>query len=151
WAERAFQENFREISRKRKAEIYKISEMEAGERTSLSLPCNFTVSIDGRCEIRRSIPDAALEDSLGFSEAISDALATASRSPNTGLTGVLSRFDIELPRECWSGRDFDLARYLDYVYVLGRNPYPLGARPFLGSPFLKDNRTIILDELRSIV
>jgi hypothetical protein len=150
WAERAFQENFREICRKRHAEIYKISEMDAGERASLSLPCNFTVSIDGRCEIQRSIPDATLEESLEFSAAISDALAKGVRSPNKGLAEMFSGFKIDLPFECLTGGEFDLARYLDYVYVLGRNPYPAGARPFLGSPFLRDNRKAIIDQLSAV-
>ncbi|HFW5179130.1 TPA: hypothetical protein ACIBV2_003142, partial [Salmonella enterica subsp. enterica serovar Potsdam] len=48
YAEQAFQEHFHSICKKNKAEIYKISAVDAGEHFSIPLPCMFYLDLDGQ-------------------------------------------------------------------------------------------------------
>lgn len=148
WAERAFQEHFRTICRKERAEIYKISEMEPGERLSLPLSVTFSVSLDGRAELRRSLTDETLEERIEFSTAVSDEIAKGTTKGNDGLWPILEHFGISMPTDCMTDGQFDLARYLDYTQVLGKNPFGEGAKPLIGALYLAENRKNIVDTIR---
>ena len=143
WGERAFQEHFRTICRKERAEIYKISEMEPGERLSVPLSVTFSVSLDGRAELRRSLSDVTLEERIDFSTAISDELAQGTQKNNNGLQPLLDRFRITMPNECTTDGNLDLPRYLDYTHVLGKNPFGDDTKPLIGALYLPDNRKTI--------
>jgi hypothetical protein len=148
WAERAFQEHFRTICRKERAEIYKISEMEPGERLSVPLSCTFSISLDGRADIRRSLSDVTLEERIDFSQAISDELSKGTAKSNNGLQRVFERFHINMPADCTAGGAFDLVRYLDYAHVLGKNPYGDDTKPMIGALYLPDNRKVITERIK---
>ncbi len=148
WAERAFQEHFRTICRKERAEIYKISEMEPGERLSVPLSVTFSISLDGRAELRRSLSDVTLEERIDFSTAISDELAKGTRKDNDGLQAVLYRFRITMPNECTTDGNLDLSKYLDNTHVLGKNPYGDETKPLIGALYLPENRKTITDTIR---
>jgi hypothetical protein len=75
WAERSFQENFDRIYRGSRAEIYKISDVEASTRFLLSVPCIFSVSLDDELTIKRSLPEDYLSERLELSQAITAVLA----------------------------------------------------------------------------
>ncbi|EDC7506111.1 TPA: hypothetical protein ACIVHJ_003763, partial [Salmonella enterica subsp. enterica serovar Virchow] len=70
YAEQAFQEHFHSICKKNKAEIYKISAVDAGEHFSIPLPCMFYLDLDGQVNIRRDIDNEAFNNRLEISEAI---------------------------------------------------------------------------------
>lgn len=148
WAERAFQEHFRTICRKERAEIYKISEMEPGERLSLPLSVTFSISLDGRAELRRSLSDVTLEERIEFSTAISDELAKGTTKKNDGLGALLERFRISIPSDCTTDGKLDLPKYLDYTHVLGKNPFGEEAKPLIGALYLPENRKTIVDTIR---
>jgi hypothetical protein len=148
WAERAFQEHFRTICRKERAEIYKISEMEPGERLSLPLSVTFSISLDGRAELRRSLTDVTLEERIEFSTAVSDELAKGTTKQNDGLWPLLERFRISMPTDCTTDGKLDLPKYLDHTQVLGKNPYGEETKPFIGALYLPENRKAIVDTIR---
>ena len=66
--------------------------MEPGERLSVPLSCTFTISLDGRADIRRSLSDVALEERIDFSQAISDELSKGTTKSNDSLQQVFERF-----------------------------------------------------------
>jgi hypothetical protein len=148
WAERAFQEHFRTICRKERAEIYKISEMEPSERLSVPLSVTFSISLDGRAELRRSLSDVTLEERIDFSNAISDELAKGTKKNNDGLQPLLNRFQIDMPIEWSTDGILDLPKYLDSTHVLGKNPIGEETKPLIGALYLPENRKTITDTIR---
>ena len=122
WAERALIQHFREICRLQKAEIYKISEVDPGERLNLALNCTFRVSLDGQADVSRSFSDLALEQNKELAESISDALGSGTLKSNDGFWELLRVFQTDFKTHFSERSRFDVSSYLDYVHVLGRTP-----------------------------
>jgi hypothetical protein len=149
WAERSFQENFREICKKDRAEIYKISDVDAGERFNIPLPCIFHVNFDGPTSIQRDIDDESFGDRLEIAEAISDAMAGSDRRTNDNLENFIAIFDDDVLKKYISNETFDLRRYVQDVHLTKAHNYLHGkVTPLLGSLYLKRNAAILQDWLR---
>jgi hypothetical protein len=151
WAERSFQENFRRILRRDRVEIYKISEVEPCEHFMISVPCLFSLNLDSRLEIKRTIDDETLSDHLEISNAISDVLATPDTSGNSHLSTFVAFFDDSVLSKFLTDKGFDLARYLESVHIARTVRYENGTQPLLGSLNLPRNRQILLQWIKSSV
>lgn len=140
WAERSFQENFRKIMRKDRVEIYKVSEVEAGERFMIPLPCTFNVALDERLGIARSLQDELFEGQLEVAEAISDALSTPVYGGNEGFDQFITIFGDGLLGRYMKGSRFELRNYIEDVHVWHREGYSGGSEAILGALYLQKNR-----------
>ncbi|OZI30122.1 hypothetical protein CAL29_18845 [Bordetella genomosp. 10] len=149
YAEQSFQQNFRQICTKEKAEIYKISAIDAGERFSIPLSCTFHLDLGGQTTIRRDIDDKSFGSRLEISEAITDALASQERGNNERLRDFIQTFgDTSLQRYV-TGDAFDLRRYVEEVH-LTRLVHPDDDRitPMLGALYLPRNAAVLLERIQ---
>lgn len=151
WAERSFQENFQKIMRQDRVEIYKISEVRAGEKFMIPLPCMFSLSSDGRAEMVRSIDDEVFGEHLEVSQAISDALSSAESSHNEALETFIELFDDDVLRVFNTTDGFDLDGYVRSVHLSRTTRYGDGREPLLGSLHLPKNRQAVIQWLRAQV
>jgi hypothetical protein len=150
FAEQSFQNNFSHICRKEKAEIYKISEIDAGERFSIPLPCVFQLELGGQPSIRRNIDDESFGSRLEIAEAITDALANQERGDNDGLKEFIQAFDDELMARYVSGQTFDLRRYVQDVHLVKLCTYADDrVTPLLGALYLPRNAAGLLQRIES--
>ena len=150
YAEQSFQHNFRQICTKEKAEIYKISSIDSGERFSIPLPCVFHLDLGGSPTVVRDITDESFGTRLEIAEAISDALANQERGNNESLRNFIHMFDGELLGRYVGEGTFDLRRYTQDVHLTKVAGYK-DARitPILGALHLQCNADIILSRLQS--
>lgn len=150
YAEQSFQQNFRQICTKDKAEIYKISAIDAGERFSIPLPCTFHLDLGGQTSIRRNIDDESFGSRLEISEAITDALASQERGDNERLRDFIQTFDDTLLQRYVTGDAFDLRRYAQEVH-LTRIVRPDDDRvtPMLGALYLPRNAGLLLERVQA--
>lgn len=150
YAEQAFQQHFRHICKKEKAEIYKISAVDAGERFSIPLPCVFHLDLDGQTSVRRDIGDESFGERLEIAEAISDALAHRGAGNNDLLRDFIRIFDDKLIERYAAQDCFDLRRYVEDVHLTKRTAYDdARVTPILGSLYLKRNAELVLGQLNS--
>jgi hypothetical protein len=148
FAEQSFQQNFRQICAKEKAEIYKISAVDPGERFSIPLPCVFHLDLNGQVGVRRAIDDESFGSRLEISEAITDALANHDRSNNESLRDFIGTFDDELLGRYVSGDSFDLRRYVQDVHLTKVCGYDDGRiTPVLGALHLRRNSALLLERI----
>ncbi|MGE8158985.1 hypothetical protein ACQKRQ_02390 [Paraburkholderia sp. NPDC080076] len=145
YAEQAFQQHLSQICKKEKAEIYKISAVDAGERFSIPLPCVFHLDLEGQVSVRRNIDDESFGSRLEISEAITDALANQDRGNNESLRDFIRLFDDTLLGRYVSNDAFDLRRYVQEVHLTGVANYE-DARvfPMLGALHLPRNADLVL-------
>ena len=122
WAERALIQHFREICRLQKAEIYKISEVDPGERLNLALNCTFRVSLDGQADVSRSFSDLALEQNKELAESISDALGSGTLKSNDGFWELLRVFQTDFKTHFSERSRFDVSSTWTTFMCLGRTP-----------------------------
>ncbi len=150
YAEQSFQQNFRQICTREKAEIYKISAIDAGERFSIPLPCTFHLDLSGQTSIRRDIDDESFGSRLEIAEAITDALASQERGDNERLRDFIQTFDDTLLQRYVTGDAFDLRRYAQEVH-LTRSVRPEDDRvtPMLGALYLPRNAALLLERLQA--
>lgn len=150
YAEQSFQQNFRQICTKEKAEIYKISAIDAGERFSIPLPCTFHLDLSGQTSIRRDIDDESFGSRLEISEAITDALASQERGDNERLRDFIQMFSDTLLQRYVTGDAFDLRRYAEEVH-LTRFVRPDDDRvtPMLGALYLPRNAALLLERIQA--
>jgi hypothetical protein len=150
YAEQAFQQHFRQICKKDKAEIYKISAVDAGERFSIPLPCVFHLDLEGQTSVRRDIGDESFGDRLEIAEAISDALAHRGTGNNDRLRDFIRTFDDGLIARYASQNAFDLRRYVQDVHLTQSAAYDdARVTPLLGALYLKRNAETVLGRLKS--
>lgn len=150
WAERSFQKNFNRICKKDRAEIYKITEIDPGERFMIPLPCVFHLNFDGRMEIRRGIDDESFGDRLEIAQAISDAISNQDARDNDNFENFVEIFDDELLRGFISKDTFDLRRYVQDVHLNEKATYLNGrVAPILGSLYLPRNEKILLEWIKT--
>jgi hypothetical protein len=149
WAERSFQDNFQKIMRQDRVEIYKISEVRAGERFMIPLPCTFSLSSDGRAELVRSIDDQAFGEHLEVSQAISDALSSTEAANNEAVETFIELFDDIVLRRFSTTNGFDLDGYIRSVHVSRTTRYEDDREPILGSLHLPKNRKAVIQWIRS--
>jgi len=149
WAERSFQENFQKIMRQDRVEIYKISEVRAGERFMIPLPCVFSLSSDGRAEMVRSVDDEVFGEHLAISQAISDALSSTESSNNEALGTFIELFDDEVLRKFNTDNGFDLDGYARSVHLSKTTRYEDKREPILGSLHLPKNRRAVIQWIRA--
>ncbi|CAN5468567.1 hypothetical protein BH10PSE16_BH10PSE16_04560 [soil metagenome] len=148
FAEQSFQQNFRQICKKDKAEIYKISAVDAGERFSIPLPCVFHLDLDGQASVRRDIDDESFGSRLEISEAITDALANQERGNNESLRDFIRSFDDALLGRYVSGDAFDLRRYAQDVHLSKAAAYDdARVTPLLGALHLQRNASRLLERI----
>jgi hypothetical protein len=145
WAERSFQENFRQIMRRDRVEIYKISDVEAGERFMLPLPCTFSLALDERLGIQRSMDDELLGEQLEIAQAISDALSIPSQRTNDSLAAFAEAFQDPILARYFKNGQFELRTYIEDVHVWKRESYSDRSEPLLGSLHLTRNRRKLAD------
>lgn len=150
FAEQSFQQNFRQICNKKNAEIYKISDIDAGERFSIPLSCTFHLDLSGQTSIRRDIDDNSFGSRLEISEAITDALAKQERGGNEGLTFFIQTFGDTLLQRYATRDTFDLRRYVEEVH-LARVVLPDDDRvtPVLGALYLPRNAALLLERIKA--
>ncbi len=149
YAEQAFQQHFRQICKKEKAEIYKISAVDAGERFSIPLPCVFHLDLDGQTSVRRDIGDESFGERLEIAEAISDALGHHGAGNNDRLRDFIRTFDDKLI-DRYAQDSFDLRRYVQEVHLTQSAAYEdARVTPILGSLYLKRNAELVLGRLNS--
>jgi hypothetical protein len=115
WAERSFQENFDRIYRGARAEIYKISEVEASTRFLLPVSCTFSVTLDGELSVKRSLPEDFLADRLELSQAVTTILAHPPVPDNRRLKEFAALFGDNLILKHFQGDLFDLHSYLSEI------------------------------------
>lgn len=145
YAEQAFQQHLSQICKKEKAEIYKISAVDAGERFSIPLPCVFHLDLEGQVSVRRNIDDESFGSRLEISEAITDALANQDRRNNESLRDFIRLFDDTLLGRYVSNDAFDLRRYVQEVHLTGAASYEdERVIPMLGALHLSRNTELIL-------
>lgn len=149
YAEQAFQQNFRHICNKAKAEIYKISAIDAGERFSIPLACKFHLDLSGVTSLRRDISDESFGERLEIAQAITDAMSNSERASNERLADFIRLFDVELLRRYAKADTFDLRGYVLDVH-LARSAKPNDPRvtPVLGALHLQDNARLLFERLR---
>ena len=148
FAEQSFQQNFRQICKKDKAEIYKISAVDAGERFSIPLPCVFHLDLEGQASVRRDIDDESFGSRLEISEAITDALANQERGNNESLREFIRNFDDALLGRYVSGDVFDLRRYVQDVHLTKTAGYDdARVTPLLGALHLRRNANLVLERI----
>ncbi|MDO8729491.1 MAG: hypothetical protein Q7K26_06480 [bacterium] len=147
-AERSFQTNFRQISKKDRAEIYKISDVDAGELFSIPLPCIFQLNFDGHTSIQREISDESFGGRLEMAEAISDAMVSHDQRDNDFFENFIAMFDDELLKGYIAKDEFDLRKYVQDVHLTKVNSYSNSkVIPLLGALHLKKNRDILVEWL----
>jgi hypothetical protein len=152
YAEQSFQQNFRQICNKEKAEIYKISAIDAGERFSIPLPCTFHLEFDGQTSIRRDIDDASFGSRLEIAEAITDALVNQQRGNNQRLREFASTFDDSLLQRYLADDTFDLRQYVQDVHLTKlAGPADESVTPILGAFYLPRNTALVVERIRSAV
>lgn len=150
YAEQAFQQHFRQICKKDKAEIYKISSVDAAERFSIPLPCVFHLDLEGQTSVRRDIGDESFGGRLEIAEAISDALAHCGGGNNDRLRDFILTFDDGLIGRYASQDAFDLRRYVQEVHLTQSAAYDdARVTPVLGALYLKRNADLVLGRLKS--
>ncbi|PZQ01901.1 MAG: hypothetical protein DI587_03520 [Variovorax paradoxus] len=150
YAEQSFQQNFRQICTKEKAEIYKISAIDAGERFSIPLPCTFHLDLSGQTSIRRDIDDESFGSRLEISEAITDALASQERGDNERLRDFIQTFDDTLLKRYVTGDAFDLRRYAQEVHLTRfARPDDDRVTPMLGALYLPRNAALVLERIQA--
>lgn len=150
YAEQSFQQNFRQICTKEKAEIYKISAIDAGERFSIPLPCTFHLDLSGQTSIRRDIDDESFGSRLEISEAITDALANQERGDNERLRDFIQTFDDPLLQRYVTGDAFDLRRYAEEVHLTRLvRPDDDRVTPLLGALYLPRNAALLLERIQA--
>lgn len=148
WAERSFQEHFYNIvPQQGRMQIYKISEIEPKERFIAPLQCTFLVSLDGKAEVTRSLPDRNLEDRAEVVQAISDALGRRPRRTNEGLPEALRLFGVWDTSAFAASGTLDVVRYLDLVHVIKANPFGCDVSPITGALYLSENRKLLKERL----
>jgi hypothetical protein len=148
FAEQSFQQNFRQICKKEKAEIYKISAVDAGERFSIPLPCMFHLDLEGQASVRRDIDDESFGSRLEISEAITDALASQERGNNESLRDFIRNFDDALLGRYVVGDAFDLRRYAQDVHLSKTAVYgDARVTPLLGALQLQGNASRLLERI----
>jgi hypothetical protein len=139
WAERSFQENFDRIYRGSRAEIYKISDVEASTRFLLAVPCTFSISLDGEFTVKRSLPEDFLSDRLELSRAITKLLAFPPNPDNRLLAEFGSLFGDTTLQPCFrSDGTFDLTAYL--AKAVAADGAGSIVKPLVGSLHLGRNR-----------
>ena len=149
WAERSFQENFHKINRQDRVEIYKISEVHAGEKFMIPLPCMFSLSLDGKADIVRSLDDETFGEYLEISQSISDALSGSEGANNEALETFIELFDDEILPHFNSESGFDLDAYARSVHVSRATRYEDDREPILGSLHLPKNRRALIQWIRT--
>ncbi|ECA7283029.1 hypothetical protein EO268_07570 [Salmonella enterica subsp. enterica serovar Schwarzengrund] len=148
YAEQAFQEHFHSICKKNKAEIYKISAVDAGEHFSIPLPCMFYLDLDGQVNIRRDIDNEAFNNRLEISEAITDALSKQERPQNNSFMDFIHYFDYSLFERYVSNDAFDLRRYVQDVHLTRIVCYDnRRVTPLLGAFYLQHHADLIITRL----
>lgn len=149
-AEQSFQRNFRQICTKDKAEIYKISAIDAGERFSIPLPCTFHLDFDGQTSLRRDIDDASFGSRLEIAEAITDALVNQKRGSNERLREFVNTFDDSLLRRYIDHDTFDLRQYVHDVHLTQLvRPVDEHVTPLLGALYLPRNIALVTGRIQA--
>jgi hypothetical protein len=152
FAEQSFQQNFRQICTKEKAEIYKISAIDAGERFSIPLTCKFQLDLSGQTSIRRDIDDESFGSRLEISEAITDALASQERGDNERLRDFIRTFGDTLLQRYVTGDAFDLRRYVEEVHLTQLvRPDDDRVTPMLGALYLPRNSALLLERIQAAI
>lgn len=150
WAERSFQTNFKKIFKNERADIYKISELSAGEFFSIPLSCVFHLNFDGQTSVQRNIDDASFGDRQEIAEAISDSMAGEEKRDNDHFENFISTFADDVLKQYVSKDTFDLRRYVQDVHLNKTVGYSsTKITPILGSLHLKKNSSILLDWLNT--
>ncbi len=150
FAEQSFQHNFRQICTKEKAEIYKISSVDPGERFSIPLPCVFHLDLSGSPTVARDIDDESFGSRLEIAEAISDALADRERGNNESLRDFIRTFDDGLLGRYAGDDTFDLRRYAQDVHLTKAAKYVDDrVTPMLGALHLQRNADMLLARLQA--
>ncbi|QEQ23921.1 hypothetical protein F0U64_16815 [Achromobacter xylosoxidans] len=150
YAEQSFQKNFKNICKKDKAEIYKISAIDAGERFSIPLPCSFQLDLDGQPSLTRNIDDQNFGSHLEISEAITDSLTNNERYTNERFEIFTRIFGGSCLQRYVSHDTFDLRGYVHEVHLTQMlRPDDERISPLLGALYLPRNEELLLNRLQA--
>ena len=150
FAEQSFQRNFPQICTKEKAEIYKISSVDPGERFSIPLPCVFHLDLSGSPTVARNIDDESFGSRLEIAEAVSDALADEEQGNNESMRDFIRTFEDGLLDQYVADDTFDLRRYAQDVHLTKAARYADDrVTPMLGALHLQRNADMLLARLHA--
>ena len=146
-AERSFQEHFHRVYKGGRAEIYKISEVEPGERFYIPLSCRFAIDVKNGTQINRTLSNPSFDNRLEIASAITKALSASAICENPDL----DRFERELKdpflKAYLTGNDLEFTKYIENVHLRPLAKYELDTVPLLGSLDLAPNRALLLSKL----
>jgi hypothetical protein len=147
-AERSFQEHFHRVYSGRRAEIYKISDVEAGARFYIALSCRFSIDVKDGTEVRRVLSDPSFDNRLEISSAISKVLSAVEPSENPNFAEFADYFSGTLMGQYQAGISFDLTGYLRDVHIRPLDRHTGDTVPIIGGLHLESNRTLLLSKLK---
>jgi hypothetical protein len=147
-AEKSFQEHFHRVYSGRRAEIYKISDVEAGERFYIALSCRFSIDVKDGIEVRRVLSDPTFDNRLEISSAISKVLSAVEPSENPGFTEFQHYFGDTLIGQYLTGESFDPPGYLRDVHLKPQVRHSGDTVPIIGALHLELNRTLLLSHIK---
>jgi hypothetical protein len=147
-AERSFQEHFHRVYSGSRAEIYKISDVEAGERFYIALSCRFSIDVKDGIEVRRVLSDPSFDNRLEISSAISKVLSSVDPSENPDLAEFEKYFSGTSISQYLAGSSFDLTGYLRDVHLKPQTRHIGDTIPIVGGLHLESNRTLFLSKLK---
>lgn len=147
WAEQSFQENFHRINRGKRAQIYKISDVEPGERFLIPLSCRFGIRVDSGIQIARSLSDTNFDNRLEISEAISESIGGTASADNSAFHQFVELFDDEVMRRYLRNDEMDIVSYIDDVHITQRVNSSEDIVPIIGSLHLPHNKRKLIDAI----
>ena len=150
-AEKSFQEHFHRVYSGRRAEIYKISDIEAGERFYIALSCRFSIDVKDGTEVRRVLSDPSFDNRLEISSAISKVLSAVEPPENLGFGEFQDYFEGMSISQYMAGKSFDLTGYLRDVHLRPQFRHTGNTVPIIGGLHLESNRTLFLSKLKDDV
>jgi hypothetical protein len=116
-AERSFQEHFHEIYKGGRAEIYKISDVDPGDRYYIPLDCTFSIDIEDGIQVDRTLSDVTFDNRLEISSAISKVLSVSEGTENPEIAKFQLSFKDPFLAPYLSGETLDFPRYVQNVHL----------------------------------
>lgn len=148
-AERSFQKHFHRVYKGGRAEIYKISDVEAGPRFYIPLSCRFAIDVQDGATVRRVLSDNSFDERLEISSAISKVLSLVEPADNPQFAEFASAFTDSQIGKYLVADQFDLKSYLRNVHLQPFSYHVGEAVPIIGNLHLESNRALLLSRLKS--
>ncbi|WP_114152299.1 hypothetical protein [Chromobacterium haemolyticum] len=148
WAEQSLYSHFGQIYKKGSAQVYKVSDITAGEGFFIPVTCQFQLDVESVPTVNREIGGEAFGQRESISHAMTEAINSQDSSDNGALREFIRRFT-DVVMDAYVSQDrFDLRQYVMDVHLTQTRHYPTErVTPVLGSLHLESNRTRLLEML----